>query len=110
MNELMLFGSTFGVVFFLGFQSLCVNSGHYWMAAINSTIIGAFNLLLFKTAPHVHGHVEIMAYIAGGPLGIISAMWVHRNVVTPMREERENAQFWTQINATMKKCGWKRVN
>lgn len=88
MNELMLFGSTFGVVFFLGFQSLCVNSGNFWMAAINSLIIGVFNLMLFKTAPHVTGIGEIVAYVGGGPLGICSAMYVHHHIVAVWRDKR----------------------
>ena len=83
MNELLLLASTFGMVFFLGFQSLSVNSGHYWLAGVNSLIIGSFNLVLYKTAPNVSGVFEITAYIIGGPMGIISAMWVHRNIVTP---------------------------
>lgn len=93
MNELLLFGSTFGVVFFLGFQSLCVNSGHYWIAGVNSAIIGAFNLLLFKVAPHVSGNLEIIAYIAGGPLGIVGAMYVHRNIVTKWMNRKKSLPF-----------------
>jgi hypothetical protein len=81
MSELLLLASTFGMVFFLGFQSLSVNSGNYWLAGINSMIIGSFNLVLYKTAPNVSGAYEIAAYIVGGPLGILSAMWVHRNIV-----------------------------
>lgn len=77
-NEIYLLGSTFGVVFFLGFQSLCVNSGHYWLAACNSLVIGCFNLLLFKMAPQVHGIAETTAYLIGGPLGIVCAMHAHR--------------------------------
>lgn len=83
MSELLLFGSTFGTVFFLGFQSLSVNSGHYWIAGLNSLIIGSFNLVLYKTAPHVSAPWEIAAYVTGGPLGIVCAMYVHRNFVGP---------------------------
>lgn len=82
-NELIIFCSAFGIVFFMGFQSLSVNSGHYWIAATNSCVIGTFNLFLFKMVPHVAGAVEIIAYITGGPLGILAAMWVHRNVIAP---------------------------
>lgn len=83
MSELFLFGSTFGMVFFLGFQSLSVNSGHYWLAGLNSLVIGVFNLVLYKTAPNVSGYQEIVAYVFGGPLGILCAMWVHQNIVRP---------------------------
>jgi hypothetical protein len=89
MNELMLFGSTFAVVFFLGFQSLCVNSGNFYMAAFNSLIIGSFNLILFKTAPNVHGFWEIAAYVGGGPLGIVSAMYIHKHYVKTWIERRK---------------------
>lgn len=81
MSELTLFGSTLGMVFFMGFQSLAVNSGQYWIAGLNSFIIGMFNLLLYKTAPHVVGNIEVACYLTGGPIGILLAMWAHRNVV-----------------------------
>ena len=81
MAELTLFASTFGVVFCLGFQSLTVNAGHYVLAFCCSCLIGAFNLLLFKTAPHVTGVSQTIAYLMGGPLAIVSAMYVHRNFV-----------------------------
>lgn len=105
----MLFGSTFGVVFFLGFQSLSVNSGHYWLAGVNSLIIGGFNLLLFKTAPHVAGVPETLCYMIGGPLGILSAMWVHRNLVRPWMDERKQASDIVAFRGIMKKQGWKEL-
>lgn len=84
-TELYLFLSTFGVVFFLGFQSLSVNSGHYTLAFMNSFVIGTFNLVLFKTAPNVEGTMQIVCYLTGGPLGIVSAMYFHRNHVSNWR-------------------------
>ena len=90
MSTALLFASTFGMVFFLGFQSLSVNSGHYWLAALNSLVIGSFNLVLYKTAPHVSGASEVIAYITGGPLGILLAMWVHRNVISPRMSRGQN--------------------
>lgn len=90
VSTLILFCSTFGVVFFLGFQSLSVNSGHYWLAGVNSLIIGTFNLILFKTAPNVSAPMEIVAYITGGPLGILCAMYVHRNHVSKWMNRGKN--------------------
>lgn len=75
MTALYLLASTFALVFFLGMQSLAVNGGHRWMAFGNSFLIGASNLVLFKLAPQANG-LEIAAYLAGGPLGIVSAMAV----------------------------------
>ena len=80
MNELLLFVSVYVSVFFLGFQSLCVNSGHKWLAALNSTIIGSMGLLIYKIAPNAHSATEIAAYIAAGPLAIVSSMCVHQRL------------------------------
>lgn len=80
MNELALFASTFALVFFLGLQSLNVNRGHYWAAFFTSFGIGLSNLVLFKLAPEASG-MEITAFVAGGPLGIVSSMWVHRRTI-----------------------------
>lgn len=79
MTALALFASCFALVFFLGLQSLNVNRGHYAAAFFTSFGIGAGNLVLFKLAPDASG-IEIAAYLAGGPLGIVSSMWAHRKV------------------------------
>lgn len=77
MNALLLFASTFALVFFLGLQSLNVNGGHYRAAFVTSFGIGVANLILFKLAPDASG-AEIAAFLAGGPFGIVSSMWAHR--------------------------------
>lgn len=74
-----LFLSTLLLVFFLGLQSLNVNSGHYAAAFVTSFGIGAANLALFKLAPDAGG-VEIAAYLSGGPVGIVASMWAHRRI------------------------------
>jgi len=83
MTALLLLLSTFLLVFFLGLQSLVVNSGHRLLAFANSFAIGAANLMLFKLAPDAGG-IEIAAYLCGGPFGIVTAMaffrwWKGRN-------------------------------
>lgn len=75
MTEMALFGSTFVVVFFLGLQSLCVNGGHRVAAFFNSFAIGGANLVLFKLAPDANP-TESLAYLLGGPFGIVAAMAV----------------------------------
>lgn len=77
MSELSLFASTFALVFFLGLQSQIVRDGHYVAAVINSLCIGAANLVLFKLAPNA-GPAEIVAYLTGGPFGIVTSMLVHK--------------------------------
>jgi len=75
-----LFASTYALVFALGLQSLNVNGGHYAAAFFTSFCIGASNPVLFKLAPDAGG-IQIVAYLAGGPLGIVSAMRAHPYIV-----------------------------
>ena len=82
-----LFASTYVLVFALGMQSLNVNGGHYAAAFFTSFCIGASNLVLFKLAPNASG-LEIAAYLAGGPLGIVSAMRAHPYIVRLYRRRR----------------------
>ena len=79
MILLALFGSTFILVFALGAQSLLVNNGRYVAAFLNSFLIGACNLVLFKLAPQATPD-EMMAFLSGGPFGIVSAMWMFRHL------------------------------
>jgi hypothetical protein len=60
----------------LGVQSLNVNNGHHWAAFCTSFGIGASNLVLFKLAPEANT-TEMLAYLLGGPFGILAAMWLH---------------------------------
>lgn len=73
----ILFISTFAVVFALGLQSLNVNRGHYLAAAITSFAISGANLFVLKIVPTDINAIELAAYFAGGPLGIVCAMWAH---------------------------------
>ena len=77
MTTLYIFISTFTLVFALGFQSLNVNNGHYVAAFMTSFAIGGANLVLFKTVPQADT-LQIIAFMAGGPFGIIASMWAHR--------------------------------
>lgn len=77
MSELMLFSSSFALVFFLGLQSLNTNRGHYVAAFFTSFAIGISNLMLFKLAPEADPS-EMVAFILGGPGGIVSSMLFHK--------------------------------
>lgn len=79
MSALILFASTFIVVFALGAQSLLVNNGKYIWAFGNSLVIGTCNLLLFKLAPDANA-IEIAAFIFGAPFGIVAAMYTFRHL------------------------------
>lgn len=76
MTALLIFISTFVLVFALGFQSLNVNNGHKLAAFCTSFAIGVANLVLFKTVPQANW-LEISAYLFSGPFAIVASMLAH---------------------------------
>ena len=84
MTELILFSSAFVSVFALGFQSLNVNGGHYVAAVITSFAIGAGHIALYHYMPDAT-LAQMAAFMLGGPLGIVSSMFVHRRTVGKKR-------------------------
>ncbi|PYJ07643.1 MAG: hypothetical protein DMF06_15030 [Verrucomicrobia bacterium] len=86
MTELLIFLSTFVSVFALGFQSLNVNSGRYLAAIFTSFMIGAGHLCLYRYLPEA-SLSQNLAYLIGGPFGIVSSMWAHRRVFARVRAE-----------------------
>lgn len=76
MSALLIFCSTFVLVFALGFQSQNVNKGHYTAAFYTSFAISASNLVLFKTVPQADW-LDIAAYLTAGPLAIVASMYAH---------------------------------
>ena len=80
MTEFFIFISAVGIVFFLGLQSLSVNSGHKILAAVNSLVIGTFNLVLLKSIPNIESWQSTIAYLVGGPVGITLAIYLHPKI------------------------------
>jgi len=80
VNDIILFCSSFFLVFALGMQSLNVNGGHYFAAFMNSFLIGSFNLLAYKLVPHAN-LAEMASYLLGGPLGIVFSMRIHKKTM-----------------------------
>ncbi|WP_416242758.1 hypothetical protein ACLSSQ_11655 [Azospira sp. APE16] len=77
MNALYLLAATYTLVLFLGLQSLNVQGRHRMLAAITSFGIGAANITILKIMPGPTNILEVMAYLAGGPLGILTSMAIH---------------------------------
>jgi len=75
MTPLLLFLSTFMIVFCLGLQSLIVNHGYIVAAFVNSFFIGLCNLALYKLTPNASGW-EIIGFLSGGPFGVVTAIFV----------------------------------
>lgn len=77
MTALLLFVSTYALVFALGMQSQLVNNGHYKSAFINSLLISLSQLGALQII-NAHTTAEYAAYILGGPIGIVSSMAIYR--------------------------------
>ena len=76
MKAFLIFGSTFVLVFALGFQSQNVNRGHYKAAFLTSFAIAVSNIVLYKFVPQAN-LLEVCAYLAAGPVAIVAAMYCH---------------------------------
>ena len=77
MTDLALFLAAFTTVFSLGFQQQNVVHGHYRAAFLTSFIIGGSQIVLWRFVPDA-SLSQIAATLAGGPLGIVASMAVHR--------------------------------
>lgn len=76
MTHATLFLSAFFTVFLLGFQQQNVAGRHYVAAVVTSLGIGTAQIFLWRLVPGA-GATEIAATLAGGPMGIVAAMWAH---------------------------------
>lgn len=76
MSHLALFLSAFFTVFLLGFQQKNVHGEHYAAAVLTSFGIGSAQIFLWRLIPSADIG-QIAATLAGGPVGIVAAMWLH---------------------------------
>ena len=88
ITALVIFVSTFVLVFALGFQSLNVNNGHYKAAFLTSFAIAVSNLVLFKTVPQAD-MLQVIAYLMAGPCAIVCSMWAHTRWMKPRRSKSD---------------------
>lgn len=85
MTHLILFASAFSTVFLLGFQQKNVHGNHYLAAIITSLGIGTAQIFLWRLVPEASGS-QIAATLAGGPIGIAAAMYLHPRIVKKARK------------------------
>lgn len=76
MTHIALFASAFFTVFLLGFQQKNVSGEHYLAAIVTSFGIGTAQIFLWRLVPQADMG-QIAATLAGGPIGIVAAMWLH---------------------------------
>lgn len=81
MKALALFAAQYVYVLLLGLQSLNVNGRHYALAASGSVALGTLGFWLTAMIADVRleaiGSPVWWAYIAAGPLGIVTSIWMH---------------------------------
>jgi len=79
MKEIALFGGSFALVFALNFQQHHVHSRRSGFTFVNAVIIGVLNLVMLKLGSQA-SPTEMVAYISGGPMGNVAAMWAHDKI------------------------------
>ncbi len=79
MNALLLFLGSFFIVFALGFQQHNVHYRRYQAAFVNGIFIGMMNLLVLRLGPSA-SPAEMTAFLMGGPLGSVAAIWLNGKV------------------------------
>ena len=93
-DGLILFGSSFAVVFLLGIQSKNVMHSRYVAAMLTSLGISAANFLFVKYAS-VGGSVEFFTAAVGGMLGIASSIYLYDKFV---RRKAIRTPAWPEID------------
>lgn len=88
MTELALFASAFMTVFSLGFQQQNVTGRHYLAAFVTSFVIGGSQLFLWRVVPDASA-AQLVAALAGGPLGIVAAIAIHPRIMTRRNPQQE---------------------
>lgn len=76
MNAILLFFSSFTIVFAIAFQQHNVHCRRYRLAVANALLIDALHLVLLKMGTTAT-FLEMSAFLVGGPLGTIAAMWLN---------------------------------
>jgi hypothetical protein len=87
MNALLLLLGSFFIVFALGFQQHNVHYRRYQAAFVNGIFIGIMNLLVLRLAPSA-SPVEMAAFLIGGPLGSVAAIWLNGKVFIRASESK----------------------
>ena len=93
-DGLILFGSSFAVVFLLGIQSKNVMHSRYVAAMLTSLGISAANFLFVKYAS-VGGSIEFFTAAVGGMLGIASSIYLYDKFT---RRKAAKTPVWPEID------------
>lgn len=76
MNAFLLFASSFTIVFAFAFQQHNIHYRRYRLAVVNALLIDLMHLVLLKLGSGATSS-EMVAFLIGGPLGTMTAMWLN---------------------------------
>ena len=92
VNEIGMFGGSFVFVFALSFQHQNIAFQRYFPAIVNAAFIASLNLFVVKVGSQA-SPTEMLAFIAGQPLGTAAAMWLSgREPISQAQDERNSAR------------------
>lgn len=81
LNAISVFLIQYSYVLLLGLQSRHVRDSQYFSAAATSAVLGVMGLTITSSIARaaVSGGDPLLniAYIAAGPMGIMTAIWMH---------------------------------
>lgn len=81
MTAALLFAASFAFVFTLGIQQMNVERRSKLAAFLTSLLIGLSQLVLFQVLPGPVQVVEVLAFLLGNGVGIVTSMWMHPHLV-----------------------------
>ena len=88
MNEIGLLSGSFIFVFALSFQQQNIIYRRYFPAIANAAFIAALNLFVVKVGSQATP-TEMLAFVAGQPLGTAAAMWLSsRRLVSQANDQK----------------------
>lgn len=90
MNEIALLGGSFVFVFALSYQQQNIFYRRYFPAVVNAAFIASLNLLVVKLGSQATP-AEMLAFIAGQPLGTVAAMWLSSRRLTSHTQEAQSS-------------------
>lgn len=88
MNALLLFAGSFFIVFALGFQQHNIHYRRYQAAFVSGIFIGVMNLLVLRLGPSASAP-EMLAFLVGGPLGSVAAIWLNGKIFVETRKQQD---------------------
>ncbi len=90
MNEIALLGGSFVFVFALSYQQQNIFYRRYFLAVVNAAFIASLNLFVVKVGSQATP-AEMLAFIAGQPLGTVAAMWLSSRRLASQAQEAQSS-------------------